>query len=525
MFITPSQLGAWFATRNPCSGLLTLSIFLLPWWNFFRSLQPVTPFTVFAAVFASLLAPALFWSLVFFLRSGRRRLGRDGFFAWSFICAFYACLFFLHLPGLVSFDELYPLRSLMEGRVHNWAGLSGSLLVQSSYLIFGRMLSTGWMQLFFLWGIAYLLLAQVPQRWGRVERGTAFVLAAVFLCQPLTQAIVLYLDRDSLFSLLALLFCLLLYSQKQFFSSRRLEILLLAGLLLFLGDLRKEAKVMVVAFTVCFGLSPVFSRREKLTLATALVVGAILYYGLVPWALGVRSYSPTYQIASYLKPLQSVVNKKGVDAFPPAESRAVAKVMNLEQLARPFPPFAASERDGLVKDDFTQEDFGAFRVAALRWIVSEPRLFLRDRTALFWATTNFASPAPVFANMTTFETEPNFSLYQKVFVLPVGKSEGNVARAHGEWLERVLIEPTLPRMIFFSLLPPLAFLLVIPCFFRRHILLSLLSLLVLSRVPALFLLAPANSFKYYGLVWLSGWVFLFLLGLELTRPKASSTPG
>lgn len=394
-------------------------------------------------------------------------------------------------PGLISSDDLSLLQTLSAGTPSGWHSLSYSFIMQASLWISGSHDHLAILNLVFFLFLVFQILCLLPKN----APSWALLAVALLFSLPQTSVLVLFQNRDSLFTLLTVWLSLGLVAQRTDAKSapwfRPIPLMTLA---LFLGDLRQEAKVFAVL--VPFALWALHRPTPRRTLAAALllVVTSGLFYALPSRFSDLDSYSRFYRSTTLINPLSDILAQRGLGELTDEDRADLGRFIDVPALIDKHDPFDIGPfHAGAVRFSATHEDFAAFERASLRIFMRNKGLFLQNRLNVIVHAMNFRGVPYAFADAGS--SAP-----------PTG-----IAGLHERWL----------RWGFYDA-PPVFRLLVASCLIPGLVMLAALFLagrrpeFFFAALPgdvrwlAIFALSPAAYFKYLTSFWLVGWLLLIL---------------
>lgn len=260
----------------------------------------------------------------------------------------------------------------------------------------------------------------------------------------------------------------------------------------------------------------IYKRGSKITLHQLTVIALSLLI-LVAGAFISKSVSSTkYEITAMINPLSTMVQHPLKGDNVQKRLNTIDKTVDIHILKQ-HPSYIETPAfwNGAVRSDYA-EHYNSFKKEYIYLVVHNPRLFLDNRVNTFMATNSFgAHPSashgrleandyredPLVRNFV--ETNPYSeplapSIKQKVVHTLLSFTDDFQFNAIGHILWNNII--------------PIVLLAVITIYkaFRREWFWCCILLLILLRVPLLFLTAPANYFFYYLPVYIAGYFFAFL---------------
>ncbi len=435
---------------------------------------------------------------------------------WAFVVVAYAALLILHFPGFVSGDDIWAMNSLGRGVPISWLSFSYGMIYSAGWLLLGKFFSIALINIVLVSFISFLFIALTLRISNSYHLCISLALLALFLFLPITQSFVLFICRDSLWTLCqaAILLFVFFRLQAQRQSSFSLyQVVLISFVAIFLGDLRQEGKLACAVLLAGFGFYRIYSSRlMKISIFSAFIFGTIFYI-FVPVFFEANSYTKTYQLTTFVNPLSEILSKTKLSQ---EELSVIEAVISVDGLIKDYTPLNIGPfHKKHMKNSFTDEQFAAFKRLNYKLFWTHLDLFLGNRIRMFWSSTNL-----------TRSTESTF-IFQDVLLPPLDpitpedksmwpayslKAEDSLAAQYYGYLQHLTRDTSdASRFFFASMLWPLFLCLG---FFvagsKARNLYSFAAFNFASRLPAIFLLAPGNLFKYYGSVFFGGWCLLVL---------------
>jgi hypothetical protein len=322
---------------------------------------------------------------------------------------------------------------------------------------------------------------------------------AALVLLPLNGVNVVFNSRDGIFSILAVATVLSLPLWKALARRRSPSWQALAGIALLVtltAVMRLEARVFFVAVPLGFLASGAWSRRTFIRFIPILAIAAACGLSLLPALLRVEN-AKEYVFSAWIGPLGHILAVP--HTMPDPETQAaldeVFYVSELKRLDTPYEIPAFHSRQ--FKKVLTDEDVERVGRAYRKLVLSNPGPFLENRNAMFRAMLGFG-PGTYFyedglVRHVPFNDEARAQLGLWASDLLPGLRGWLGAFAHfamSDWDYRPW------RVALGTNLLPLLICLALIALYRRAPATAWASAILLSRLPLLFLFAPASHFKY-----------------------------
>ena len=462
-------------------------------------------YAVWKAVF--LLFTAGFYQLVGWLvykvKSGDRTVRGILKYALPY---FLVMLVFLILtwPGIWRIDEFSLLRTAKQLHLHYWQ----SYLTSVYYILCLMMIPAPVSVVLFMCVINAGIVGYLVYKLGAYtgERKLAYLLYLPFLFFPVIDSN-LYPMRMSIYAFAELLLlaklCFWVYEKR---IPERKELLAELGTAALVTVWRTESIYYILLFPVLLG---VFFWKKISPGRLAKQIGFYLVCTLVLIAgqkQGESDGGDSYEITSVIRPLTPLV----VEAAFAGETDLIADVDKVINCANIFQGASEGENglgifwrwvgNGLIKDNYTAEDYRDFKRAYYTLILRHPTIFLKERwqtyresTGLLGNINEVQPPSPVI----------NDRLRKTVYsVLELRSME--------DYYTQGKAAAAVYSTIFPSLILAAGCLLFL---WKRKLVYAGALLLVFLKVPLVFLTSPGCLFMYYYSPYLCGWAFLFFAGI------------
>jgi len=471
----------------------------------------VARIVLFAATFGLVYALPGVWA-----RS--TRAGRIAFAGWG---AYLGLWLLGQWPGIVMTDSVDSVANAREGVVYDYFSYVHALL----HLVVLDVVPH----------VALLTVLQVLATAGVLAWATAIVharsrsrwpVAVMTLAAALSAPVVvntLLLSRDTLYGVLHL--ALALWVARVAVDRHPLRPTALAGLATLtavLGVYRGDGVVLlaVVPLVLLVALRP--SPRAAL-LGAGVFAAAILVVGLaLPATLAERSQNPNfYKLTLRINPLGAVLNTDFYSEDKGRDLAELGRVIDVEGVREKYTPAEIPAYwDGEWNRAATDADFAVFEAAADRVLRNNLGTVVESRVRTFGTATGLTPGG--FTGAAVPDAFPERTSW-------IADAEGISAEpplqrlyfAQADVLQETAvfdgIRPS-GQALHFNLLPWLLLLAAAMLAVRRAPFAAVVALVVLSRVPLVFLAAPAGQHKYYYSVHLAG---IVVLGLFLAAVRWS----
>ncbi len=499
--------------RAAIAAALALIVTVVAWrtGGFFTADSDERNLTVVRLMLFAALA-LFFFSLPTIVRRAGRA-ARIAFLAWA---AYLGVWLFALWPGIVMSDSIAAVDESRRANVFEWFSWIHSALNIAVLDLVPHIGALAVLQIVLVAGtMAFATQALLSWR-ASVPAAVAMNVVAALSAPIVVNA--LLLSRDTPFALghvlLSLLVAQLATRQREATAPRIAVVVLLTGWLsVYRGD--GIVLLVVVPLLLLFALRP--ARAAVLRGAAAFAGVWILFAFLLPATLDVQDQSRAYAVSLRVNPLGAVLQSDFYSADREHDLRELGRVINVAEVRDTYTPaeIPAYWSPTGWNRNASDADFAAFKKTADRLMLENVSAVLGGRVRTFGAATglgpgqfiqgSFDATGPGSGDAIAARP-PSHALHTA--------AEDAIERTEG-WSGAISTRGSL----FWNFLPWLALLLCVLPFWKRAPFPAAFALIVLCRVPVVFLVSPAAQFKYYLSVELGGIVLLGML-LALVRREA-----
>ena len=490
------------------------------WWAINREFGGERNLTIarillFAGVFGATLGVRELWR-----RSSR--LARLAFAGWTGYLGFWL---FGQWPGLVEPDTIDMFRNAQEGIVYEWFSYLSALIhlavldVVPHVGIFGVLQVLGMAAL-----LAYVTALIAERSESRVP--PAIFVALGVLSSPLV-VYTIHFSRDTWFAMLHVVLALLVaraVAERRGLS--RGGLVAIAALAGFLSAYRGDGPVVLITVAaVLLALRP--PRRTLIAGAAVFAASVALFHVVLPAAVLVKPVNPHYyELTLQLNPLGAVLQSDFASENRERDLAGLRRVLDPDKVREIQTPvnIPAFWTAGIWRWDASEADWQAYGDATDRLFKENAPTVLANRLTNFAASSGlqagaYRGPEYIYvdwADRVTSMQEMNPVLLDSLTAEPpvqrLYMAQEKVIHATSDFKG---VRPA-GAALHWNLLPWLGVLLAAMLAFRRARFEAIVAVIILSRVPLVFLVAPIAQFKYYNSVHLGG---LVVVGLLLTRVR------
>jgi hypothetical protein len=474
---------------------------------------------------AALLLAVIATSLCYWLASCGKR-ARIIFIAWLTAAA---ALFAVIWPGYLMSDSVSAIKYSLEFPFDLWLGLFTPFFNSAILQLVPHIWALSAAQLL----IAAAILAYASETIILVtgKRRYALVFAVLILASPALIYNLGLLARDTLFSLVSLWLVAFLVR-----LGNRLDV---SPALMLLAGIASGLTATIRGVDGWFVLVPLLAivpwlvkdkRLVGIYAATAFATVGLFNYVLTT-GLGRHGDEFKYAVANTVNPLGYILqNKFSTDYGKNLE--AISKVVTVEKIRAEQTPYEipAWWSGGVILPNVMLEDQAVYTRHVGAYLRENIAVFLAGRVHTFSAATGLSEKGFKMDDMYRANWPSRWIPPQDYHIdLTAGRPFPVMFDRLKTWFDRSAeFNPrfTSGSAIFWNILPWLALLLIVMLTRRHGRALRLAVVIVVARVPIVFLGAPASQFKYYLPVMLCG-AFVLAMALpawlEMIRRRGSVT--
>ena len=449
-------------------------------------------------------------TLMFWMRDSSSRV-RLYFFCWLAFCML---LFVASWPGYLMSDSVSAFKYSLEYPIELWLGFFKPFLFFSILQVIPHVSAITFIQLTIVAGVFAYATEVITLVTG--SRRYAFAFFSLVAIDPSIVFNMALLSRDTLFSVIVLwaaAFIVKLAHDKVITAPAVLVAGLLVGLLV---ALRGDGWFVLLPFLVSFAAITRNIKASALLSISTLAV-AISFSWVFPNIFGYQGNNFQYKVANTVNPVGYVLQSRFHTDV--GNNRAViGTVLDLEKLVAIQTPYEIPywwSGGGAYAENANLESRRGYLGHVYGFLKENLGIFLAGRVETFLASTGFTGAGFNITDMYRDGWPIHWVPPESVGV-DLGSSRPfpwlteNLQRY---FTYSVAYDPSLSSgsVLFWNFLPSLVVTLIALMARLSAPGLSLASIIVLARVPVVFLAAPASQFKYYLSVEMCGAFFLMLL--------------
>lgn len=420
-------------------------------------------------------------------------------------------------PGFYMTDSYGTLWSMYSLSFDNWFSALHPLLYLALYQLLPNAVVVPIFQVV-LTSLVFAYALAGLRRFGLSRLLTLLLMIALLANVPVI-ALTLLVTRDTVFSVVLLFFALWLFfriaERERPFTLR--ELFFCAGLIVFLAIYRGDGIALLPAVPLLARLNSRISTAR----AAGLAMGTLLLLQLVKPALLKVLAIPddqkiAYSVSLMMNPLGYLLQNDYATATPEQDRKVLGMLIDVDKVKKVSIPYEIPAFWSGYWKPVPEVAFSRVRALYGRMIMDNKALFLANRLICFSASTGMRPYGFTYCDMARdakhaphFDAVYNEPLHGTLFPSLYRRQSGLIASASAF----TGLHPE-GKFLHWNFLPELALALLALALFPWFPATASASLMVLSRVPLVFLAAPAGQFKYYYSLYLFGLFVIFLLLAE-----------
>ena len=494
---------------------ISVSLFILmhsaDWWGLNQKPSWPGDKLLMLRVAGSILLSFFACTLIFWLRESSARV-KFYLAGWFAVCML---IFLASWPGYLMSDSVAAIKYSLEYPIILWLGSFKPFLFFSILQVFPHVSAITFIQL----AIVAAVFAYVTEVIALVTRNGKYALA-FFVLVAINPAILFnmaLLSRDTLFSVIVLwaaAFIVKLSHEKAISFPTLLATGFLTGLLV---ALRGDGWFVLLPFLLSF-VAVSKKLKDFAVVSIAALTIAALFAWIFPKTFGNQIDEFNYKVANTINPVGYVLQSRfHTDAGN--NKPAIGAVLNLDKLTTIQTPYEIPywwSGAGNDVGNATMEARNGYLGHVYGFLKENSGIFLAGRVETFLASTGFNARAG-------FRIIDFYRVGWPVDWVPPQSVNLDLSRGRPfpeltDSLQRYFsysaeYDPSLSSgsTLFWNFLPSLAVIIIALLTSLSGFNLRLAAVIVLARLPVVFLAAPASQFEYYLSVQMCGAFFLLLL--------------
>ncbi|KUP23928.1 hypothetical protein [Paenibacillus sp. DMB5] len=429
-------------------------------------------------------------------------------------------------PGYFSWDEFSTYQYTTWFQLDVWQSILTSFFYINNLYIFPSIGTIVVIQVLFMSFVVSWVCTKIEFEYKPLWMTQIFWFIIVFTPAIAISTLVTY--RSTMIGILELWICAILFFTVREKSMNIIKLLILALLTALLSSWRIEGiyhLVIVTLFLIFFFWKTISKKYVIFFVVTTLSV-FFLFNNLYSIFYGDPLTKMRYSLTSYLNPLtimltdrDALIENKHLEAFN--------KVIDLDKAREMYAYYETpSFWNGAVNDSFSESDLTEFKKSfwSVAWRNKDVYLSARFRTMIASSGISNYGIYPRDTINTYFQF-PDEAIAKEEIVVNTLKNDLNKPfNLKMRKLSASFLKFTVDHPILFWNYIPVVLLLLIFLIRTFHINnpLTWLTIMVLARLPILFVFEPGSYFMYYYPIFLSGILLLVLFILEFVHKKRST---
>lgn len=501
--------------------LLALPLLFIAWLRY-ANFPFHNGFTVSALVFSNLVVLTVIY-LAPQACAQWRTLSKQAKIGFAVVGLLYSLLAAIVYPGWIGSDLHLMIESLAAGTFGPWNSLTYSMAILGNYFLTGT--AYGLIVLHF---ILMLYIALESLAWLESLKAPKWRLNCLvaLLCLPLSQVLVLFHMRDTLFSILLVAVMVSILSRSKHTEISTRYLFFLGTALSLLMDLRQDGKILIIsALALPLVWPAIRTRINLLFFFSPLLVGLLYFNQIANRFLNYQPYNSAYLLTLLAPPVGEILKNIGPENLSDSENKIIDETFGIDYMLDRYDRYLAYYHDRVSperRNNFHLH-YEPFKSIAFNLIQKYPNIYLKWRRDFVIRLTNldWDGSAVLFSMWRTdfpWERTPLAGTVFSQSQIPGGMSSAYMNFV--DWTFRSLPYPF--RVTLSSILFPLCFLLLGLLKWRTQPLIAWCAATLLLRLMGIFSFATMAFFQYLLAIWLGGWIMaLGLFKLNKKSPKST----
>ncbi|WP_136514000.1 hypothetical protein [Geomonas edaphica] len=437
--------------------------------------------------------------------------------------AFFICWFGFWLiglwPGYFMTDSYATLWTMYSLQFDGWFSRLHPLIYLALYQLLPNAVVVPIFQIILTSSVFAYAMAKL--RGMGLSRLLQTLLVVLLVASVPTTALTLLATRDTIFSVVLLFLALWMFfdvSEKKREELSLKELSFVAAALLFISIYRGDGIALVLAVPLLLRMN----KRVTTATAVALFVSVLLLSSPAKSFLRVLLQAPTgeetaYSVSLMMNPLGYLLQNNYVTATPEKDRKILGMLVQVDKVKEVSIPYEIPAFwEGHWRQGISDIAFSRVKSLYARMVRENLGMFLKNRWLCFAASTGMTQAGFTYSDMSREKKHPahydvvyNEPLHRALFPSLYELQSETIASTSvykGKRLEG--------KFLHWNFLPELALSALVLLLFPWFPATASASLVVLSRVPLVFLAAPASQFKYYYSLYLFGFFVIFMLIAE-----------
>ncbi|WP_454752335.1 hypothetical protein [Cupriavidus necator] len=424
-----------------------------------------------------------------------------------------AVLYCVAWPGFLMSDSVSALKYSLEYPFHLWLGFFTPFVYSSILQIVPHVSAIAFVQLLFA-AVVFTYVARTIHDFT----GTSFfpaLFCVLIIFSPAVVANIALLSRDTPFSLVVLWLAAFIIRRSQ--DRENPAGYVVAGVMGGLAVAWRGADGWIVVFALLPILFVIIRKwRPALHCAVAAFGTAAIFAIILPKFLGLQGHEFGYRVANTLNPIGYVLqSKQHTDRL--GNLPHLAQVLDLERVEALQTPYEipAWWSGGVINEGLSDVQKGTYARYVLSFLRENVGVFLAGRMETFLAASGLNQTGFRYGDLYTRGWPTTWVPPESVNVdLNRQRPLQAMFEPLRDWIAKsARYEPSWNggTVWWWNFTPWLILLVIVACWSSMALGLRLCAILALSRVPIIFLAAPASQFKYYFSVQLVGMLVLTIV--------------
>ncbi|MGG4034639.1 hypothetical protein ABEV74_13165 [Paenibacillus cisolokensis] len=444
----------------------------------------------------------------------------------SYIFVPYIGILFLSWPGLVVWDEIWIYQNATQFHIDDWQSYQTVYFyIFSLFLIpsFGMIVGS---QITFMAFVSSWIITKLefnyPLRFSKYK----LVLIIIIVLSPAVLFNTLMTFRSTMLAIIELWLVGLIYFSFKEKKCDNKTLIIIGFLTILLSTWRKEGIYHVIFVPIAIWYLGIAARKRIVVFTLVTIVGVLVagnIYGLIK---GDEKQQMRYELTAFINPLSMILADKNA-IISEETSIQLNKVIDVEKTKEMASPYEVpSYWNGAVKDDFSEKDFKSFKKSYLKIVIDNLDIFLSSRTRTMISSSGFSRygyyPSDYINSyiLKNLDNDGAKLMLDNSLNRPININLRQFIVNILNWSKS--FDNNIPNTLIFWNFSPVFIYLVIVIIRMRSLQNPIfwISVLLLLRVPLLFITQPGSYFMYYYPMFLPGVFLMIIHFLEVKRRKS-----
>ncbi len=422
-------------------------------------------------------------------------------------------------PGYIMTDSYETIFQVMNLDFTNWFSSIHPFLYLILFQIIPHPIVVPIFQIILSSIIFSLIINKIYKVLGLVP--ALFLFLLIFSSVPIIVNTIFY-TRDTIYGVLHLLLIYFIFDSLTTDNTTQKRLICIISISLLLSIYRSEGILLLFLVPFSFFIMKKISFKKTLIISVTSILFFIPLSFTLDKLLSIKNVG-NYKLTLIMNPLGYLIQNNYFTVSGEKDMEIISNVLDVpkvKELSTPYeiPAYWAGAWDWKKSD----KDYSKLYQLFFRMVGDNIPLFINNRILNFLASTGFSDSGGLYyLDGAKWSTEnKSYQLIQEKFALK------NDLFPNVKSFQNKIIEFTLKfkganggRILFWNFVPFIAILSLLILLYKWVPISSICSIIILYRVPIIFLISPGSQFKYYYSVYLFGLIAIFFAFTEYKLKK------